>query len=71
MVVDIACAFWLQPGTESVCTFAAFTSGTPLTVTYAVPNVQAIRGLRLCWHGVSFGATNGLQASNPAITTHW
>ena len=27
--------------------------------------------LRLCWHGVSFGATNGLQASNPAITTHW
>ena len=64
-------ALWLQPGTESVCTFAAFTAGTPLTVTYAVPNVQAIRGLRLCWHGVSFGATNGLQASNPAITTHW
>lgn len=62
---------WLQPGTESVCTFAAFTAGTALTVTYAVPNVQALRGLRLCWHGVSFGVTNGLQASNPAITTHW
>ncbi len=64
-------SLWLQPGTESVCTFAALAAGTPLTVTYTVPNVQAIRGLRLCWHGVSFGATNGLQASNPAITMHW
>ena len=64
-------ALWLQPGTESVCTFAAFAAGTSLAATYAVPNLQVIRGLRLCWHGVSFGATNGLQVSNPAISTHW
>ena len=71
LVPGFADAFWLQPGTEAVCAFTVFAAGVPLAVTYAVPNVPAMRGMRYCWQGASYGAANGLQASNPAITTHW
>lgn len=62
---------WLQPGTDAVCALTVFAAGSPLQVSYAVPNTPAMRGVRFCWQGISYGTTNGLQASNPALTTHW
>ena len=62
---------WLQPGSEGVCAFTVFAAGTPLQVTCAVPNVPAMRGMRFGWQGATYSPTSGLQASNPAITTHW
>jgi len=59
--------FWLQPGTAVTSALGVL----PVNVSYAIPNAPVLRGLRLVWQGVSYGATNGLQASNPAITTHW
>ena len=70
-VPGFADAFWLQPGTQAVCAFTVFAAGVPLAVTYAVPNAPAMYGMRFGWQGASSGAMNGLQASNPAITTHW
>lgn len=67
----IADPSWMLPGTEVVCATAILAAGTSLSITVPVPNVPALRGLRVVWQGASFGAVNGIQASNPAVTTHW
>jgi hypothetical protein len=67
----IADPSWMLPGTEVVCATAILAAGTRLSITVPVPNVAALRGTRIVWQGASFGAANGLQASNPAVTTHW
>jgi hypothetical protein len=67
----IADPSWMLPGTEVVCATTIFATGTSLSITVPVPNVAALRGLRVVWQGASFGTTNGLQASNPAVTTSW
>ena len=61
---------WLRPGSESVCFVTIFAPGIPALVVLPVPNVPAFRGLRTAWQGLSYGAT-GLQASTPAIASHW
>jgi hypothetical protein len=65
----IADPIWLLPGSEAVCALTVV--GAPLLVTFAIPNVPAMRGMRFGWQGISHGAASGFQASNPAITTHW
>jgi hypothetical protein len=61
---------WMLPGSEVLCLMATLApAGTG--VTYLVPNLPGLRGARFVWQGASFGTANGLQASNPAVTTHW
>jgi hypothetical protein len=67
----IADPSWMLPGTEVVCATTILAAGAHLVISVPVPNLAALRGLRVVWQGASFGAVNGLQASNPAITTHW
>src|SRR5262249_11103422 len=67
----IADPSWMLPGTEVVCTATVLAAGTGSAVTYPVPNVLALRGLRIVWQGASVSPANLLQASNPAVTTHW
>jgi hypothetical protein len=67
----IAEPIWLLRGTEAVCALAGFAAGTSLQVVFTIPNAPALRGARFGWQGVSHDAATGLQASNPAITTHW
>jgi hypothetical protein len=64
-------AIWLRAGTETVSFFAAFVTGVPVQTTTSVPNTGALRGLRVAWQGFTYGASSGLQASTPAITSHW
>jgi len=63
--------FWLQPGSAWTCAVETSTSQWIANVAYPIPNAPAFRGLRLAWQAATFRAANGLQASNPAITTLW
>ena len=67
----IADPSWMLPGTEVVCASTILAAGTRLSIFVPVPNLASLRGTRIVWQGASFSAANGLQASNPAVTTHW
>ncbi len=64
LVPGIADAFWLDP--TSYYFFAVGTA--PLSALEPVPANIGLRGLRVAWQAVTYGAALGMQASNPVVS---
>ena len=59
-------AFWLTPTAITQAIGVPMTS-LPLASTTTIPNNPVFLGTVLVWHGFTYDASTGLQASNPSL----
>lgn len=60
-------AFWIDPAVHHFHAIGVPRPGVPVLGAVAVPNVAALRGLRIAWQAASIGSA-GTMASNPTWT---
>ncbi len=63
----VADPVWFDPATVVTQAFGVPSAMQSLTTTTSIPAAPALQGIVLVWHGVTFDAVAGLQASNPSV----